>query len=100
MRSTAANNVNKHRLVEFRIGGFESCPERLGTLMNSRIRTPREILEIEASKSGIKVVQRDQALPQLRGLKEKRIGLQAAEEGLQILAVFDFRLARIRAGSG
>jgi hypothetical protein len=68
--------------------------------MNSRIRTPREILGIEASKSGIQVVQRDQALPQLRRMKEKRIGLQAAEEGVQIVAVFDFSLARIRAGSG
>jgi hypothetical protein len=64
------------------------------------IRTPRGILRIETSKSCIKVVQRDQALPQLLGLKERRIGLQAAKQGVQIVVAFDFTLARNRAGIG
>ena len=68
--------------------------------MNSRLRTPRGILGIEASNPGIKVVQRDQALPQLLGLEERRIGLQAAEEGVQIVVAFDFTLARNHARSG
>ena len=100
MRLSASNNVGADGLVEFRIGGFELCPERLRTLMNSRIRRPRGILGIEASKSGIKIVQRDQALPQLPGLEQRNIGLEAAEEGVQIAVTFDFTLARKHAHGG
>src|ERR1700729_3602471 len=100
MRLSASNNVGADGLVEFRIGGFELCPERLRTLMNSRIRRPRGILGIEASKSGIKIVQRDQALPQSLRMKERRIGLQAAKEGVQIVVVFDFILVRGIADNG
>ncbi len=97
---TATNNITAHRLVEFRVRGFESYPECLGTLMQAWIRTSRGILGIEASKSGIKVVQRDQALPQLVGQKERRIGLQSAQEGVQIVAAFDFSLTRNIGGYG
>jgi hypothetical protein len=53
---TAANNLGTDGLVEFCIGGFESGPECLRTVTNLWIRIIRELLRIEASKSGIKVV--------------------------------------------
>ena len=37
MQLSASSNVGADGLVEFRIGGFELCPERLRTLMNSTI---------------------------------------------------------------
>jgi hypothetical protein len=77
---TAANNVRAHRSIEFCVCGFESYPEHLRTLMRA---WNRGILGNEASKSGIKLVQGDQALPRLVGQKERRIGVQAAEEILK-----------------
>lgn len=41
---------------------------------------------MESSKFGIEVIQCDQTLPQLLWLKERWIGLQRAEERMQIVA--------------
>jgi hypothetical protein len=68
--------------------------------MDSRIHIPRGILGVEATESGVKVVQCNQALPQMLGPKEGRIVLQAAEQGVQIMAAFDLAFARNNAGNG
>jgi hypothetical protein len=62
--------------------------------MNPRIRGRCEFLRSAASDSSIKVVQCDQAFPQLRWQKKRRIGLQTAEDGVQIVIAFDLILAR------
>jgi hypothetical protein len=76
---TAANNLGADGLVEFCIGGFEPGPECLRTVTNLWIRIIRELLRSEPSKSGIEVVQCDKALTLLLWVKERRVGLQAAE---------------------
>jgi len=62
--------------------------------MQMCVSTSRETLTVEASKSGIKIVQRDQPLPQLAGLKERRIDLQSTQESMQIGMACDLILTR------
>jgi hypothetical protein len=62
--------------------------------MNPRIRGRCEFLRSAASDSSIKVVQCDQAFPQLRWQKKRRIRFKIAEECVQIVIAFDLILAR------
>jgi hypothetical protein len=89
-----ANKLRTYGLVAFCIGGFEPGFEYPRTLKKLRIRNHRGILGIEASKSGIKVIERDQAFKQLLVLKERRIGLQAADQAVKIAVAVDFVVER------
>jgi hypothetical protein len=84
-----ANNVGTHRLIEGGIRSFESHPKCVRALVELYIRALRGSLGIKASKSGVKVIEREESLPQLLRLKQRRIVLQAAEQGAQIPIEFD-----------
>jgi hypothetical protein len=99
-RLTGAKNIRSDRPVEVCVRGFESYPQLFRALMQTGTLCFGGAFEIELSKAHIKVVKRGEPLPQLAGQKERRIGLQAAEEAVKIVIASNFTLARLHADCG